>query len=329
MGNYKEALRRAKIAKNIRVALKNWGQIGGSNIDIANVYEKSQQLDSAIFYNKQSVFNYKKGPTYRCLFPKPPKANSIPNCADIGVLGVLPGIVGCLQANELLKIICDLKGVLSGKLLSFNALTLEQRFLKFPKNNALKIDKLIDYEVFCGLQPSGFEITPENFNCSVSDAKYVLLDVRKKVERAQFNLGGMHIPLHELPKKINKIAVQENIVVYCEVGQRSLVATRLILEKYPDKKFALIIGEDNLASFHKWKNYEVILERYPLYVYPRNEAETPSEALSKYKSIHLVDAPKIEVASSQIREWIKAGKNVRPLLPQESWEYIDEMNFYK
>ena len=100
-------------------------------------------------------------------------------------------------------------------------------------------------------------------------------------------------------------------------------------EKYPDKEFALIIGEDNLASFHKWKNYEVILERYPLYVYPRNGAETPSEVLTKYKSIHLVDAPKVEVASSQIREWIKAEKNVRPLLPIESWEYIDEMNFYK
>ncbi len=100
-------------------------------------------------------------------------------------------------------------------------------------------------------------------------------------------------------------------------------------EKHPDKKFALIIGEDNLASFHKWKNYEVILERYPLYVYPRNGAPAPSKELTKYKNIHLVDAPKVEVASSQIREWIKAGKNVRPLLPIESWEYLDEMNFYK
>ena len=194
------------------------------------------------FEGQVSVFNYKKGPTYRCLFPTPPKANSIPNCADIGVLGVLPGIVGCLQANELLKIICDLEGVLSGKLLSFNALTLEQRFLNFPKNNALKIDKLIDYEVFCGLQPSGFEITPENFNRSVSDTEYVLLDVRKEVERAQFHLEGMHIPLHELPQKIKNIAAHENIVVYCEVGQRSLVATRMILEKYPDKKVFSLQG---------------------------------------------------------------------------------------
>lgn len=100
-------------------------------------------------------------------------------------------------------------------------------------------------------------------------------------------------------------------------------------EKYPDKKFSLLIGEDNLASFHKWKNYEVILDRYPLYVYPRNGSAAPAKALEKYNNIHLVDAPKVEVASSQIREWIKSGKNVRPLLPLESWEYLDEMNFYK
>ncbi|MEL0301015.1 MAG: nicotinate (nicotinamide) nucleotide adenylyltransferase [Flavobacteriaceae bacterium] len=100
-------------------------------------------------------------------------------------------------------------------------------------------------------------------------------------------------------------------------------------EKYPDKKFALLIGEDNLSSFHKWKNFEVILDRYPLYVYPRNGAAAPAKELEKYNNIHLVDAPKVEVASSQIREWIKLGKNVRPLLPLESWEYLDEMNFYK
>ncbi len=100
-------------------------------------------------------------------------------------------------------------------------------------------------------------------------------------------------------------------------------------EKHPDKKFALIIGEDNLASFHKWKNYEVILERYPLYVYPRNGAAASAEVLKQYKNIHLIDAPKVEIASSQIRNWIREGKNVRPLIPLDSWEYLDEMNFYK
>ncbi|MGB0366883.1 MAG: nicotinate (nicotinamide) nucleotide adenylyltransferase [Flavobacteriaceae bacterium] len=100
-------------------------------------------------------------------------------------------------------------------------------------------------------------------------------------------------------------------------------------EKYPNKKFSLLLGEDNLASFHKWKNYEVILERYSLFIYPRNGAAPPAKELSKYKNIYLVNAPKIEVASSKIREWIKAKKNVRPLLPPESWIYLDEMNFYK
>ena len=100
-------------------------------------------------------------------------------------------------------------------------------------------------------------------------------------------------------------------------------------EKYPDKSFALLLGEDNLTFFHRWKNYDVILARYSLYVYPRNGASPPSEELSKHTNIHFVDAPKIDLSSSQIRTWIKARKNVRPLLPPESWEYLDEMNFYK
>lgn len=100
-------------------------------------------------------------------------------------------------------------------------------------------------------------------------------------------------------------------------------------EKFPDKKFSLLLGQDNLTSFHKWKNYEVILARYPLYVYPRHGTTAPSDELKKYDNIHIIDAPKVEIASSQIRDWIRAGKNVRPLIPFESWKYLEEMNFYK
>ena len=104
------------------------------------------------FEGQVSVFNYNNGPTYRCLFPTPPSANSIPNCSDVGVLGVLPGIIGCLQANETLKIICELDEVLSGKLLSFNALNLQQNILKFSKNKDIHITELIDYDLFCGIE---------------------------------------------------------------------------------------------------------------------------------------------------------------------------------
>ena len=100
-------------------------------------------------------------------------------------------------------------------------------------------------------------------------------------------------------------------------------------EKYPEKDFALLIGEDNLCTFHKWKNYQLILERHQLYVYPRvNVNEIPDE-FKGHPKIKLVTAPRIELSSSDIRSAIKAGKNVRPSMPPESWQYLDEMNFYK
>ncbi|WP_138432360.1 nicotinate (nicotinamide) nucleotide adenylyltransferase [Winogradskyella algicola] len=100
-------------------------------------------------------------------------------------------------------------------------------------------------------------------------------------------------------------------------------------EKFPDYEFALIMGEDNLKSFHKWKNYELILENYSVYVYPRiSEGKTDTQ-FKDHPKIHHVDAPIMELSSTFIRHSIKEGKNVRPMLPQSVWEYIDEMNFYK
>ncbi len=100
-------------------------------------------------------------------------------------------------------------------------------------------------------------------------------------------------------------------------------------EKYPEKNFSLIMGEDNLKSLHKWKNYEVILERYSIYVYPRISEGTVETQFDNHKKIKKVDAPIIELSSTFIRKGIKAGKNIRPMLPAEVWTYLDEMNFYK
>ena len=100
-------------------------------------------------------------------------------------------------------------------------------------------------------------------------------------------------------------------------------------EKYPDMEFALIMGEDNLKSFHKWKNYEVILERYSIFVYPRiSEGLVESEFLA-HEKITRVPAPIIELSSTFIRKAVKEGKNIRPMLPEKVWEYLDKMNFYK
>jgi len=100
-------------------------------------------------------------------------------------------------------------------------------------------------------------------------------------------------------------------------------------EKYPDYEFALIMGEDNLKSFHKWKNFEVILERYSIYVYPRISRDTTKHKLENHKKIIRIDAPIMELSSTFIRNAIKEGENVRPMLPEHVWNYLDEMNFYK
>lgn len=110
-------------------------------------------------------------------------------------------------------------------------------------------------------------------------------------------------------------------------------------EKYPDHEFSLIMGEDNLKSLHKWKNYEALLQNHDIYVYPRLEAKgRTGEAISAEKEhidlknhpkVHLIDAPVVEISSTFIRNNIKEGKNIRPLLPAKVWEYIDHNNFYK
>ena len=101
-----------------------------------------------------------------------------------------------------------------------------------------------------------------------------------------------------------------------------------IKEKHPNHTFALIMGEDNLKSLHKWKNYELLLENYEIYVYPR-VTKLPNNNLSNHSSIHFVDAPIVEISSTHIRKNIKEGKNVEPLLSIDVWKYIDEMNFYR
>lgn len=101
-------------------------------------------------------------------------------------------------------------------------------------------------------------------------------------------------------------------------------------EKYgTSHAFSLIMGEDNLKSFHKWKNYEVILEHHDVYVYPRVSQGTVEHQFQNHPKIHKVQAPIMEISSSFIRKQHKAGKNIRPLLPHAVWKYMDEMNFYK
>ena len=100
-------------------------------------------------------------------------------------------------------------------------------------------------------------------------------------------------------------------------------------EKYPKHEFVLIMGEDNLNSFHKWKNYEVILNNHEIYVYPRKNSDKINEQFVAHNKIKRVDAPIIELSSTFIRDNIKSKKNVAPMLPQKVWDYIDSSAFYR
>ncbi|WP_370424738.1 molybdopterin-synthase adenylyltransferase MoeB [Tenacibaculum dicentrarchi] len=172
------------------------------------------------FEGQVSVFNYKGSASYRCLYPTPPKPDESPNCSQIGVLGVLPGIIGSLQANEAIKIICEIGDVLANKLLMYDTLTMRQMLLNFEKTPEKSITKLEEnYDFFCGIIEADNEITLEELQADLS--KYNLLDVRENWEREQYHIGGQHIRLVDLPERLNEIDTTKPVIVYCKSGIRS------------------------------------------------------------------------------------------------------------
>jgi len=100
-------------------------------------------------------------------------------------------------------------------------------------------------------------------------------------------------------------------------------------EKYSEYAFSIIMGEDNLRSFHKWKNYNIILENHDVYIYPRISKGKVESEFVDHEKVHFIKSPIMEISSTFIRKAIKEGKNIRPLLPERVWQYLDEMNFYK
>jgi adenylyltransferase/sulfurtransferase len=178
------------------------------------------------FEGQVSVFNYKNGPTYRCLFAKPPKPEAVPNCSEIGVLGILPGIIGCFQANEVLKMICEIGTVLSGQLLTFNALTMQQLIFNFEKSTTISITSLdTDYDFFCGISKAVKKIKQDALK---EFHTYNLLDVRETWEREEYHVGGQHIPLGELEIRIKEVIQNKDLVVYCKAGSRSMTAIEIL-----------------------------------------------------------------------------------------------------
>lgn len=185
------------------------------------------------FQGQVSVFNYQGGATYRCVFPEMPKPEDSPNCSDIGVIGILPGVIGSFQANEVLKLILGIGKPLSNQLLIWNALNNQQTLLSIKKNEAIQITELQEEQFNCQIMNT---ITIEEVN--QNKEAYHILDVRTKVETLLKSIGGENIPLQEIPNRVDEIKDWEKpIVVHCAKGIRSAQAIEYLQQVYPEKEF--------------------------------------------------------------------------------------------
>ncbi len=195
------------------------------------------------FEGQASVFDARTGPCYRCLYPDPPPPGLVPSCAEGGVLGVLPGVIGVIQGIETLKIILGVGETLVGRLLLFDALSLRFRELALRKDpecplcgEQRTITGLIDYEQFCGIVPAAAAASPE-LEISARDLAerqergddLVLIDVREPQEYEIARIpGSVLIPLHSLPERMSELDTSREIVLHCHVGQRSMRALEML-----------------------------------------------------------------------------------------------------
>jgi molybdopterin/thiamine biosynthesis adenylyltransferase/rhodanese-related sulfurtransferase len=189
------------------------------------------------FEGQVSVFNFlhedgTRGANYRDLFPEPPPPGMVPSCAEGGVLGVLPGIIGSMQASEVIKVITEVGEPLAGRLFLFDAASFTTRVLKVRKNSKTQITELINYEEFCGI---GIENEEDKIKeVTVQDLKkwqeegvdFQLIDVRQPYEYEIANLGGELIPQNELVQNLDKISTNKKVIVHCRSGKRSADAIR-------------------------------------------------------------------------------------------------------
>jgi sulfur-carrier protein adenylyltransferase/sulfurtransferase len=206
------------------------------------------------FEGQASVFGLPDGPCYRCLYPEPPPPGLVPSCAEGGVLGILPGLLGVIQATETIKLILGNGELLAGRLLLVDALAMRFRELKLRKNPECPvcgkhptITKLIDYQQFCGVKPTAEEQKVKNGvpQISVQELKQRLdagedifvLDVREPFEYQIANIGGKLIPQNDVPQRLNEIDREREVVVHCKMGGRSQkVAEFLTQNGYPNVK---------------------------------------------------------------------------------------------
>ena len=198
------------------------------------------------FEGQVSVFNYRGGPNYRDIYPVPPAENEVPNCSEIGVLPVLPGIIGLYMANEAIKVICDIGENLSGKLMLLDALGNSVNIFKIGKG-AYQQPKEEEKHVI----PSRAEEKHTGNEISLSELEQwleadpqgiCLVDVREAYEFEEFNIGGINISLYELTEKTGLIPDDKTLVLCCETGQRSRMAVKILEKQFPGKLYNIKNG---------------------------------------------------------------------------------------
>jgi len=234
-------------------------------VNDASVLLKKPNVYGSIFRfeGQASVFWAEKGPCYRCLYAEPPPPGLVPSCAEGGVLGVLPGIVGSIQAIETIKVLLGKGDTLVGRLLVFDALRMKFRELRLRKNPECPVcgehptvKELIDYEEFCGLRgPSEqvseeFQITVDELKDKIDkDQEVVLLDVRERMEWEIARLQkAVLMPVAQVPGRVNELSTADEIVVYCKTGTRSARITNFLRELGFRKVKNLVGGIDEWAE---------------------------------------------------------------------------------
>jgi sulfur-carrier protein adenylyltransferase/sulfurtransferase len=196
--------------------------------DACVLLDKPLVYGSVFRYEGQvAVFNYKQGVNYRDFYPLPPDPLSVPNCEEGGVLGVLTGIIGSIQANETLKILTGFAEPLAGHVLVFDSMTLESLRIKIANQNSRKsIKSLINYDDFCGVQhpkqKTMKEVTVQELKAlKDSGADFQLIDVREPHEFDICNLDGELIPQGDIPSSVERISKDKQVVIHCRSGARS------------------------------------------------------------------------------------------------------------
>ncbi|MFN0203584.1 MAG: molybdopterin-synthase adenylyltransferase MoeB [Bacteroidia bacterium] len=204
----------------------------------AAIFQYDGQLTVFNVKNEKGVFS----PNYRDIFPTPPPKESVPNCADAGVLGILPGILGTMQASEVIKLITGIGENLIGKLFTLNTLTMQSHLFEYEKDaqNPLSgespsIFELMDYEAFCNIEmPKSIpEIDATTFfTWKKEGIDFQLIDVRQPFEYESQNVGGLLLPLSTLKENIALISRKKKVVIHCQSGKRSRKAVETLVEEY-------------------------------------------------------------------------------------------------